>query len=906
MRTTFYLTPDKFSAHYIRRELSYNFSLLGVQVGTWPELLELARTSYCLSEPDDLWQEKLATVLGKFNNAFWSKSLNADYEATSAIVSQTLIDLLSGLGPGLKMPGKVMNGFSRLSSKQVDDLLTLHIRMDKELPAELMLVQNLLAADSKQAIRQIRVHYVKDVSELNLWQTALIDRLNSVAGEHKNEDKTVAKFTKLISWPFPEKSNKKNLHHLQCNLFASSASKQKLSSGLQWLACRDYRQEVEIAAGMVQKIMADAGVKANEIGLLVPESASYCRAVAEVFKPAGLQLSGLSIIRNLRDLGRELLYHFLLCRQAAAPAPMLRASLLGSPLLPWSSRRVEVAQAVMDGRRLSDIVAEWPADQQQMARFLTGKQITSPAQLIKALRGMLLVFNLSEDLCEHRQIGLALTHTLLAQIAEDDKEIDWDSLLRICTPKLLSQPDSEEINQPGVRIFHPDREPWQRVQHLLVLGFTEGHYPQTPDIYPVLAENDRNILAKSNIILPTRSSLLQQRRKRFQRQLCAASESITFFIPLLDGQGNRLKPSSSLSFMAQLFTDTAFGEGLILNLDLPEDRKQAKNLATAANQTAIPPRPLLCNTSLELKDNLLTKRKDSAGKSLPESPSGLETMLVSPLAWVFNRYHIDSREWAVEEFEIMLKGSIAHAVFEQLFSHKYPLPQKGHIPGKIKSLFNQVVKQDYPFLANEEWQLECQEMIGQFSKVAGEWLNFINRNKLKILGEETLLAGHFNRHPIRGRADLICRAPDGKLLVIDYKTSKSSGRKNRMEKGYDHQAFLYCQMLTSGKVTDKIPAKLKNYLKKSPETGALYYTLHDQVVLGDVQANTLKGVEVVTDDIAVNALKLIKKRMQELRKGQVNLNSMDDQKKFKDETGITPYALAASPLINLFTAEGDE
>ena len=904
MITTFYLTPDKFSAHYIRRELSSRSSLLGTQVGTWPELLELARTSYCLTEPVDIWQEKLAAVIGKVGKAFWCNSLNYDHEATSTIVSQALFDLLSGLGPGEKVTAEISNRLSKRGKKQIDDLLKLHKKMGGVFPEELTLIQNLLAVDSKQAIRQIRVHYVKDVFDLNVWQTALVNRLNSDAGELENEDNAIVKFANLISWPAPHKGTS-SLRHLQRNLFASSIAKQKLSSGLQWLGCRDYRQEVEIAAGMVQNIMADSGLQANEIGLLVPETASYCGAVAEVFNVVGLPLSGLSTIRNSRDPGCELLYHFLLSRQVASPAPMLRASLFGSPLLPWSSQSVEVAQAIMDGDGLSGIITEWPEDQQKTARFLAGKQISTPVQLVKALRVLLAIISKGEDLNEHRRIGLALIHEMLAHLDEDDGEIHWDTLLRICSPKLLSQADNEDINLQGVRVFHPDKEPWQKVKHLLVLGFTEGSYPQTPGVYSVVSEEDRLILADFNIILPARSSLLKQRRERFQRQFCASSESITFLMPMMDSLGGRLKPSSSLSFMVQLFADAGSGEELILDLDQSENWQRVKHLAIAAKQVATAPRPTICN-DLQLGENLLTKRKDNKGKTSPESPSGLETMMVSPLAWIFKRYHIDSHEWAIEELGIMTSGSIAHEIFEQLFSHKHPLPQKGRIPGKIESLFNQVVKQDYPFLEKEEWQLECLQMVRQFSEAAIGWLDFIKKNELEILGEETSLTGRFNKHPIRGKADLICRDPDGKLLVVDYKTSKSPKRKESMKKGFDHQASLYCQMLISDEMTDEIPVKLKNHLKKSPETGALYYTLRDQVVLGDSKAGSLKGVAVVTNDIAHNALGLIKERMKALRAGTVSLNTDADKDKFEKEAGITPYALETSPLINLFMAEGGE
>jgi len=904
MNLTFYLVPDKFSAHHIRQQLTQQFAILGTQVGTWPELLELARNCYCLPLPDENWKEKIKSCISTINNSFWRESLIYDPDATITIISQALTDLLWAVGPTQKITTKIRKGLSARGNRHIKDLLALYQKMSGALPADLSLIQTLLTTDKNQAIRTLEVHYVADISNLNGWQVALVSLLNKHAGKSKQLDSTTDTFIENMLWSPPLKG-KSGLCHMQRTLFSKSQTKQKSQSGLQWLAARDYLQEVEIAAGMVQELMADSSLTADKIALLLPESQNYTHAVAEVFTNAGIPLSGLSVISSSRDLGRELLYHFLLCRQSESPAPMLLASLFGSPLLPWHGKAEQISQEIMDGEWLSKIIDGLPGDQQRTGYLLSGKQITAPDTLRKSLRGLMAVINKGENLLEYRQIALALINDVLAHLDEDDDEIEWNTLLKICTPKQLTQHESEEINRQGVRVFHPGREPWKKVMHLLVLGFTEGHYPQTSGVSPVIPEEDRHILTTLNILLPTRSSLLRQRRDRFQRQLCAAAKSITFFLPMMDSMGGRLKPTSSLGFMAQLFTGIGSGEELILDLEQPKDRKRVKNLAIAGDLSPTPPRAMTCK-DLELEENLLTKRKNSEGKTAPESPSGFATMMVSPLAWLFNRYHIDSHEWGAEELDAMTIGSIAHEIFEQLFARKKPLPQRGRIKGKIEILFHQVINKDYPFLVRNEWQVECKQMKRQFTEAAISWLNFIKKNKLEILGEETNLKGKFNKHPIRGKADIICRCPDGKLLVVDYKTSKSTQRKDCMEKGFDHQASLYALMLKSGEMPDKIPVKLKNHLKKSPEIAALYYTLRDQVVLGDSKVDSLEDAEVVNNDIANNGLTLIKKRMKSLRNGTVPLNKDIDSDTFKDKTGITPYALDSSPIVSLFVTEEDE
>ncbi len=700
-----------------------------------------------------------------------------------------------------------------------------------------------------------------------------------------------------MSWLPPEKG-KGGVAHLQRSLFESNHCPQNSRSGLSWLATRDYRHEVELTAGMVQKLMKDSAVASNEIAILLPESADYTNTLAEVFQKAAIPLSGSTSISGSRDHGRELLYYFLLCRKSLAPPPMLLASLFGSPLLPWAGSATQISQSIMDGAWMSTILEDLPEDQHKTALFLNGKQITSAKRLIKSLRGMTAIVAKGEH-AQHRQTALAIIQELLACLAEN-KEIDWDTLLTISQPKPIISNEQNDITLEGVCIFHPDREPWQAVKHLLVLGFKDGLYPQVPSSFPVIPEEDRLVLGKS-ISIVSRQSIIKQQRQRFSRQLCAASKTITFFIPRLSSTGERLQPSASLGFMAKLFDGVMSGEDLIID---PEQTKDLQKLmlATAAKQAAIPPRNIR-SADLKLKDNLLTKRKDREGKTAQESPSGLEKMMVSPLSWLLTRYAISSHEWGPAGLDALVIGSIAHEVFERLFSHNIKLPQKGRVGSKVQSLFNQVIKDDFQFLLEDEWQVECRQMVKQFTEAAIGWLDFLNKNKLEILGEETWLAGRFYKHPIRGKADLICRAPDGRLFVVDYKTSKSGKRKERMEKSNDHQAALYCQMLESGSLPEDIPVKLKNHLKKSPEIGALYYTLRDQVILGDTNSSSLKDAETIQADIAQNSLQLIREKMKELRAGKIAMNRDTDPEYFEKTLSIAPYALDDSPLIRLFMKE---
>lgn len=523
----------------------------------------------------------------------------------------------------------------------------------------------------------------------------------------------------------------------------------------------------------------------------------------------------------------------------------------------------------------------------------------------KSLRGLTAFLAQTETLPEYCQTAMVIISDLSELLNNNPDEINWAELLKVCRPKIQITQENKGINQEGVRVFHPEKEPWQQIRHLLVLGFTDGRYPQLPTISPVIPEKDRILLEEQNILLPTQKNLLLRRRNLFLRQIRAVSKSITFFVPLLDSKGERLSPSSSLDFMALLFEGVKTGEELPLDPEKKKDRQRIQRLALAAKKSPDPPRILVAD-DLQLGENLLTKRKDENGKTKPESPSGMEKMMISPLAWVLKRFSMDSYEWAPETLDVLVTGSIAHEIFENLLTRTNSLPQRGRIPARIQTLFNSVVKSRFPFLLEDEWQVERRQMIREFSEAAQAWLDFLQENRLEILAEEVWLGGRFNHHPIRGKADLVCRSANGALLVVDYKTSKSKKRWELMDRGFDHQASLYCRMLQSGEPPEKYPVKLKNHLKKSPQVHALYYTLRDQAILGDPGTDFFDNCEPAEKDIAHEGLQLIKDRMKQLRAGLVELNMTDDQDWYPDETGITPYALDDSPLISLFMKEGEE
>ena len=178
----------------------------------------------------------------------------------------------------------------------------------------------------------------------------------------------------------------------------------------------------------------------------------------------------------------------------------------------------------------------------------------------------------------------------------------------------------------------------------------------------------------------------------------------------------------------------------------------------------------------------------------------------------------------------------------------------------------------------------------------------------EVLASEVWLQGTWSGIPVHGQADLILGLPGDRLLVVDYKRSRSRSRRPRMEKGYDSQANLYRAMLGSGGPKNVTHEALLARLRSATRTGIVYYMLNDQVSLSDVrlsEAGAVPGWQTLENDVAGRAMALIERRLSEVQAGHLRLNREGDAAFFERQAGITPYALSNSPLIALFTLPGE-
>ncbi len=911
----FLLVPDASAARFVRRSLATTKARTGILVGTVGELLyrglEAYLIDYDLAEQDQRFYDEVTRI----DDAFWSKSIDVAPEETAAEIRGALINLISATDP---LQDLEQIGTERLPARPrrvVGDLTRLALALDGSLPGSLGVIRSLLRADSTSALYAIRVYASASVTHLTRWQGELVEKLNrdaSLAGMPACPELS-AEIEEILARRSRAEGGSA-LEALQCQLFAPSGSRPAVDHSVQCVGVRDFCQVAEIAAGMSQSLLAsDPDLAPADIGLLLPDDFSYAIAVEDAFQIAGLALSGLRGERWRRDLGAEAVFHFLFCRQKPAPA-MALAACLSSPLMPWTAEDgAGMARRVMEGRY---DLAPPPGAGHEAEDMLEVIRLedNDPPKLRAALERFASLLSGGEEFSTHRARARDAARRA-GETLDGAKQIDWVAARRAASPRLITSGESASHSIEGVTVLRERHEPWRDVRHLFVLGFHQGRYPREPRSSAIFPSEDlleiRRVL---EIPLGDSADELGRRRQRFRRQLSAASDSVTLLIPRRQETGAPESPSESLVFIEQLLSGSGARDDLVAELDSADDRARIRHLAHAPPSSAVPSRNYRCG-DLDLGRDLIALRSDSDGRARPESPSSLETLLVSPLAWLLRRVDAEPLAWAPETAGPSVLGSLAHGIFERLFRSGAALPQASGMSPRVRKLLDEVALQQAPFIRNPQWRVERLHLAEQAAKAAEMWRDALERLGAEVLASEQWLQGEWSRISVHGQADLILALGGDRLLIADYKWSRSGGRSKRMETGFDTQATLYRAMVRSGGPKPRRSAPpnpeerdLAGRLERANEIGIVYFMMKDRVCLGDSElpgGAAIPGWHTVSEDVAREATISIRDRLDDVRKGIVCLNLDTDRESFSD-SGISTFALDASPLIALFTLPTDE
>ena len=896
----FLLVPDADAARRVRRHLATRHARSGVIVGMLDQLWESAASRYFVAAEGAVADDQFVEALGSLEDAFWSKSFEVAPTETADAIKSALRNLVAASDPYRLLRLQDHTAQATRFHKRVQDLLRLRRALNGRLPGKLDLVRRLLRARAPAAATRILVYHVRGLPSTARWHGALIRKLNLDAdGAH---DAALQRELEACLHAPPRAPARTALHALQTQLFSDNAKSQAIAdASTQWIRVRDYYQEAEVAAGMAQQLLsAHPDWTPADIGILLPDSPEYALAVRDAFGRAGFALSGLPGVNQSRDVGAELVFHFLYCRQPFSPA-MAKAAVLTSPLMTKSLEAgAFMAQQIMDGENLAKVTEKMDPLTQELAALLEGKDVKHASlgtalDSLDALLDGLHSNGLPQHLLKHRTHAHRTVEEVKREL-ESMQELDWALLQRVAAPSpdAVGREDSPVHTLEGITIWRETHEPWRDVRHLLALGFDESRYPKAAGTSSVFFEEELLAIRRLHrLAMPTPSERIARARERLRRQLGAVHDAVTFFVPYRNPIGDPAGQSESLAFMQRLITGPRDAE-LVVDLDNTDTRHRIQYLATADATKPSPPRVLTpAAPRIELGRNLLY-RFDDPRTLRRESPSSLERMLVSPLAWLLHRLNALPQEWEPESVGPLLAGSLVHSVLQDLVDEEFLHRSPDELASDVKRILEQAARKQGQHLLGPLWRIERLNLTKQLVDAVQEWQKILIALRAHSFKSEYTLRSppgtFWEGIPVGGRADVIFDVGRGQRFVVDYKWTKSSRRLEQMKQGYELQASIYRAL-----------ARM-HFGDSTQRTHIAYFTMRDQEYLTDAPAPSAKGIpnwHALEDDVSAQATLHVRGHLDALRTGTVPLNTDADRTLF-EKRSISLFALNASPLIELF------
>ncbi|MCB5412058.1 PD-(D/E)XK nuclease family protein [Pseudogemmobacter faecipullorum] len=667
------------------------------------------------------------------------------------------------------------------------------------------------------------------------------------------------------------------LHALQGGVSAQAINSRTLDASLAFYGLRDPAACADFAAARARALI-EAGVPARDIAVL---SGDDPRQIARAFAAQGVPLSGLPGHLPERDIIGEAALHLALAKRPPTPA-MVLASLALSPLMPWAALTGrDLAESLMGGDFRGTILSATPAHKELW------DDIRASAGSLQQLRFLL------DRICERISHGDQVRARL--PVPAGDGTPDWEAILGgiQVMPPTVSDPDR---NLEGVSLWSAFETPWRPCRHLIVCDFSDGLYPTRPRANPLFLDSEiATIRDATGLALRGRAAGLAQGLQLFDQQLQAVSASVTFLIPWRDLAGGRVQPSAGLSLVARAVAGVEDAADLITDLS----RLNPADWPFACHSLAPVPEPAELAEALDFAGHdLLSLRRRDDGTAKPQSPSRLETLLVSPLAWLLAEIGAEDMSWSAEELDVMARGNIAHDVFEHVFLKDQPIPEPEALTATVAEAYDRALTRHAGYLRSPSWEMERRGLEREIMAAALRWREHLLALQARIIGNEIWLAGEAHGINLHGKADAILELPGGALLIVDHKKSGTKGRRQRMEAGWDLQAGLYADMIA--RPTRREGDGMELLIGR--KVAVAYHLMNDGGLLtSGLALPEGSPARDMGDAVNAGAVAKLAERLAELGAGRVVLNTSEDAAFLKKEAGFTPYALTdGSALVTAF------
>jgi len=893
-------------------QLSYLHPFSGAIRPITPDLL---RSTYLVPRQALPFDPAMAAGAGDFP---WSDSLAVAPSETLATIEHALRELM--LATTNLRPEKIDISALPIGCRaghHLDALILLWRSMGEALPDDLWVMRHVMEASASDALEPLALVLHDD------WQPKAAERVLAERLRHHHglagEDAQRRYRAGLIGRE-PRADAASLLGHVQRNMLAASQATVGNDGSLQSFGLRDEAMQADVAAGIAQRLLdRDPALLPADIGLLMPRHGESAVYVAAAFVRAGLPLSGLPAQADRRDLAGEMLLQFVLTRRPPAPA-MALASLLSSPLMPWPQPLgQELAAEVMRGRYDPAGARSLSGRAQQLYRIIRNDAEPSASTLAEQLK--LLERALTSDPALRADVERvrSVAEQLRARLAGADAAgVPWDELLRLAAPAQPAASSPMIRTTGGITVLCEDEEPWREVRHLIVLGFCEGAFPARSAANPLFLDSEIDLIeSRSGLSMASQKQLMAERLELFRRQLGTASQSVTLLVPSRTLAGKRRAPATSLPLLTRGIPGLEDAEAFILDLDsiAEADWPDIVPRALETKSAVIAP-PLAISERMDFGKDLFTLRPKEDGSLRRQSPSRLETLIVSPFAWLLNELGAANEVWAPEAIDVTRKGTLAHEVFEHLFVPGEPLPTTEEIRARVPQLLLQRIRKTAPFMQSAGWALERASLEDEIVTSALAWRNGLEENGATVIQNEFFLRGSIFGIEVHGRADCLLKLEGGQLVIVDHKKSGSRRRQQRLDAGWDLQVELYRRMAQGPDSAGEEQDPMRELLASANSLGVAYHLMNDGGVLvhGHAADDRHGSFTRVDGDISYAALAKLEAEIERLRRGEIILNRAGDRKFYDATARIGPYAFDASPLVDAFSipetegaeADGDE
>lgn len=874
-------------------------------IGGWlPLSVELLSSLYVLPAPQD--EDALSILQASSDNTPWTGSLAVAPAQTAQAVIATLRHVMCATSDlqscSIKLDCLVDKSRAKL---HLSALKSLWDSYHKIMPPDLQTVLAFMGTSQDDALHPITELEICGQGKLSTLELAVIDRLRqdhcTRDGSEQIEPGTMPRQAG------PAAKTDTLLGHVQRKLRSPQVERLAADDSLYVLSVRDALQECEAAAAIVQKSLDDdASLAPAEIAILLPNPTHYGLYLEEAFALAGITLSGLPTANTLRDIGAEVVQLFVQSRRRPAPA-MALASLLSSRLMPWKSEvGQQMSRHIMRGDFQPGIAREFTGHEAQLYSLIRGDAPQTLLQLADELRRFSRLLTRDPIMADQVKGAKRLIERLAATLDATPiaAEIAWDEVMA-----KIAFASGSTMRGPrycgAITILGESELPLKSFRHVLVLGFNDGRYPAAPSGNALFLDSEiETINAGCGLALPTQAQQIEERLAVFVTQIAAASERLIILLSERDREGASLSPSSTLPLIARLVEGIKDPKDLIIPLEDPQALIWGQLLRRPDVLAAPAIEPLLVPEYFELGCDLLGLRKTEDGEPRPQSPSRLETLLVSPLAWLLNEIDAVPVMWAPEALDVKLKGSLAHEVFERLFLPGQALPDDAFISENVASLLSDRIRSIAPFLQAKTWGLERATLEKEIIEAAVGWSQTLRDLDADVIGNEFWLSGVVSGVPIHGKADCLIRLRSGQPIIIDHKKSKTAGRRNRLTAQWDLQVDLYRNMTVRISDRDGVEiTEISSSIGSWPDRAAVaYHLMNDGGVLinGAIDLPLSARVEHVEGEIAVQAMAKLETRITSLRAGRLETNSAADPKFFEKTAFMGLYAFESSPLVTAF------